>query len=225
MELANPYAPPRVDVVAPALPLESDEDHEAIRREHLSTESTLRVLGWLSLVQSFEVACFAFVYIVSRFFRAGAGADAEEQFGAVVAGAVGLTLVAVSGWKNARELIDLEPQQHRKHTLGLALGFLGWLAVPIFIPGFVQFLKLNPLLLALILGSLTLSTPLKLFAFWSPKARTVFSDHYRDVVIRWTQRTLRPGVPPLAWLLMALTASKIAGEVLLIVAVMARWRF
>lgn len=225
MEAANPYAPPQAELVTDVAAIETDEDHEAVRREHLGAESALKVLGWLSLLQSLEAVAFFFVYLGSRYFSLDRDPDDTGMLAGFALGAIlGLALGAQSAWRNARELIELDPHQRRKHTTGLVLGLAAWVAVPLIFPGLVRFFLLNPVVLVLIVGSLALSTPLKLYAFWSAKASTVFSDHYKDVVVRWTRRKLRPGISPLAWALIALSGTRMTGEVLLVWSVVERWK-
>jgi hypothetical protein len=156
----NPYAPP-VAEGPPGAPDGPGAELEAIRREHLSSETNIKSIGALAILG----AVVQLMGAISLMSKSPIGVVIQLMVCGLV-GACGLGLRSMLPW--ARKIYSV--------LIGLGL-------VVTIVGVFAGAQSVAPLpLLAIMVAISTLF----LWVLWNGKASVVFSEHYREVVVRAT---------------------------------------
>jgi hypothetical protein len=183
----NPYAPP----IAQDVPAESgpNAEHEAIRRAHLSSETNIKSIGSLAILGA------VLQLLGSLALMTTAPVEAVIRIVVVVGvGASGL-------W-----LRDLKPLGRTVYSALLALGVLSTLVSVAVATHAHEAMPVAAF--TVVIGGLFL------WVLWNSKARVVFSEHYRQVVIPATPyvkyKTSKVAIAVLVLLLLGFVAAIVA---------------
>jgi hypothetical protein len=183
----NPYAPP-VDEGPPSTS-GGDTELEAIRRAHLSSETNIKTIGALALLGAVLQLLGAIEMMSVSAPRAFGG-----LIGCFLGGACGLGLRTLHSWGRTLYTVLL--------AIGVVLTGINLAMVPL-VAAAVPVLIIFALVSALFL-----------WVLWNAKARVVFSDHYREVVVRGTPhikyKTSKIAIGVLVVLLLVFVAAIVA---------------
>lgn len=186
MQPPNPYAPPVAQDENTGAGAGSE--HEAIRRAHLSSETNIKSIGSLAILGA------VLQLLAAIGLMANAPVEGAIRLAAVVA-------LGISGYL----LRDLKPAGRMIYTVMLALGLLSTLVTA----ATASAAQMAPVaVVSLIVGGLFL------WVLWNAKAKVVFSEHYREVVIRATPyvkyKTSKVAIAVLIVLLIVFVAAVVA---------------
>ena len=155
----NPYAPPIAD--GPAADGEASTEIEATRRAHLASETNIKSIGALVLLG-------AVLQVVNAI-----GSMSTSPIAVVLQLMLGGLLLA-----SGLGLRSLSPWARRTYTGVLVLSLAAVVVATLVGPA-------TDGKLPVLLGSALVSA-LFLWVLWNGKANVVFSEHYREVVVRQT---------------------------------------
>jgi len=183
----NPYAPPIAD--GPAADGEASTELEATRRAHLASEANIKSIGALVILG----AVLQVVGAIGRMSTSPIAVVLQLMLGGLL-GASGLGLRSLAPWAR------------RTYTGVLVLSF-GALVVATFIG------PTTDGRLPVLVGSAVVAA-LFLWVLWNGKANVVFSEHYREVVVRQTPhikyKTSKVALAVLVVLLLVFVAAIVA---------------
>lgn len=189
MQPPNPYAAP-IAQDAPS-PAGANAELEAIRRAHLSAETNIKSIGSLAILGA--------VLQVLAAIEAMAHAPAEGIGRLVAVAAIG-----ASGFM----LRDLKPVGRIIYTVMLGIGLVSTVVTVLLGPAQAA---VPVAIVTLVVGGLFL------WVLWNGKAKVVFSEHYRQVVIPQTPyvkyKTSKVAIAVLIVLLLVFFAAVVAALV------------